>query len=132
MDSLAAAEARVRVVRVLDGVAHVTVPETHYQLQLKVEDGAVVEPGPMSCVVQASALKVHPTTGGGQFIEPSAGAPRIICGLLRAIDPASRRLLVDAVIPMWIQIDETTDLSSLRIGGLVTSYLSSGATIAQA
>ena len=132
VDTVAAEEARVRVVRVLDGTAHVAIPGTNYQLHLNVDDGGAWTTGPVSCVVHAAALKVHPTRGGGQFMEPVIGSPRIICGLLRSIDAKNHRLLVDAVIPMWIAVDETTDLEALHIGGLVTSYVASGATMSVA
>ena len=122
-------EARVRVLRVQDGLATVAVPGSDYQLQLTVQEGASLGLGSATVLVRGVALKVHPTAGGGQFIEPAIGTPRIICGLLRSVDTSHRRLLVDAVIPMVIDVDETTDLGALEMGRLVTTYVASGMTV---
>src|SRR5262245_29397375 len=51
--------------------------------------------------IQAKALRIHPARGGGRFIEPVWGAPRIVAGVVLAIDPANRRVCVDAAVPMW-------------------------------
>ena len=57
--------------------------------------------GPIKGTIHAKALRMHPTRGGGQFIEPVWGAPRIVAGRVRAVDDKGRRVLVDASVPMW-------------------------------
>ncbi len=78
-------------------------------------------------VIQANALRIHPAKGGGQFIEPVWGAPRIVAGKVLSIDEADGRLLVDAGVPMWVKAPSGQDFSVIREGALVNFYVESGA-----
>ncbi len=37
-------------------------------------------------VIHASALRMHAARGGGRFIEPVWGAPRIVAGIVKHVD----------------------------------------------
>ncbi len=77
-------------------------------------------------VIEAVALRIHPAGGGGCFIEPIWGAPRIIAAKVCSVDEANRRVLVDAGVPMWVTAPEGQDLSELHEGQLVNFYVQSG------
>jgi len=77
-------------------------------------------------VIEAVALRIHPARGGGCFIEPIWGAPRIIAATVCSVDEAGRRVLVDAGVPMWVTAPEGQDLSELHEGQLVNFYVQSG------
>lgn len=79
-------------------------------------------------VIQAVALRIHRAQAGGQFIEPIWGAPRIVAGTVGSIDESTRRVLVDASVPMWVTVPVGQDLESLHEGDLVNFYVQSGAT----
>ncbi len=106
------------------------VPHTEYKLHL----APTVPAGEFSKyvgkrirgVIEAVALRIHPARGGGRFIEPVWGAPRIIAGKVCSVDKAKRRVLVDAGVPMWVTATERQDLSELHEGRLVNFYVKSG------
>jgi hypothetical protein len=77
-------------------------------------------------LIHARALRMHPTRGGGRYIEPVWGAPRIVAGRVRAVDGGQRRVLVDAGVPMWVEAPKGQDLASIREGDLVNFYVESG------
>ena len=77
-------------------------------------------------VIEATALRIHTARGGGRFIEPIWGAPRIIAGKVCSVDEAKRRVLVDAGVPMWVTAPQGQDLSELHEGLLVNFYVQSG------
>ena len=79
-------------------------------------------------VVEAEAMRFHAASGGGKFIEPVIGEPRIVAGTVRAIDAEARRVLIDIAMPVWITLQDDQDLDVFAGGSLVTGYLRSGAT----
>lgn len=123
--------ARVRVAG-LDGTTlRVSVPGTSYVLTFDAGDGAAALRGLAGRVVQgrveAQALRLHRAGGGGRFVEPLIGAPRIIQGLVRAIDQQGRRLLVETAVPMWLTLAEGDRPEEFAEGDLVNCYVASGA-----
>jgi len=77
--------------------------------------------------IHARALRMHAARGGGRFIEPMWGAPRIVAGRVRALDGPQRRLLVDTGVPMWVEAPNDQDLGVIREGELINFYVESGA-----
>ena len=103
---------------------------TDYYLYLRVEDGSMLSDRVgkrVRGVIHGRALRLHPTAGGGRFVEPLVGEPRIVTGTLRAVDDAGSRLLVDVSVPMWLETEPDQDFDGLALGGLVTCYVESGA-----
>ena len=78
--------------------------------------------------VHAKALRLFKAAGGGRFIEPIIGEPRIVAGAVLAIDESKRRLLVDVGIPMWMALADGQSTQDFSIGDLVNCYVESGAT----
>ena len=79
-------------------------------------------------VIHATALRMHPARGGGQFIEPVWGAPRIVAGTVKHVDEPKRRVLVDAGVPMWVTAPPGQDFSVIGEGELINFYVESGTT----
>ena len=79
-------------------------------------------------VIHASALRMHPARGGGRFIEPVWGAPRIVAGTVMHVDEPKRRVLIDAGVPMWVTAPPGQDFSVIGEGELINFYVKSGAT----
>ena len=77
--------------------------------------------------VHARAQKMHVATGGGEFIEPLIGHPRIVQGKVRQSDAAANALLIEAVVPMWMTVAAGQSASDMPIGALVNFYVESGA-----
>ncbi len=77
--------------------------------------------------IEANALRIHPAEGGGRFIEPVWGHPRIVAGTVLFADPDSGRILVDVAIPMWITAPPQQDFAVIQPGNLVNFYIESGA-----
>ncbi len=82
--------------------------------------------------IQAKALKIHPASGGGRFIEPAYGAPRIVAGVVLEVDVQSRTVLVDVAIPMRVTLHDSKDLNICQVGELVNFYVESGTSFTPA
>ena len=124
--------ARGTLVSFDDDCLVLAVPHTEYRIHLvpTVPAGEInVAVGKrIKGVIQAKALRIHPASGGGQFIEPVWGAPRIVAGKVIAVDEPNGRVLVDVSVPMWVTAPDGQDFSVIRPGELVNFYVESGAT----
>lgn len=78
--------------------------------------------------IEASALSVHRASGGGRFIEPIMGEPRIIAGRVLDIDVEASRIMVDSVVPMTLTISMHEDLEQCEAGVFINCHVQSGAT----
>jgi hypothetical protein len=107
-------------------------PHTEYRLRLRLtvpRSEIVVPPSKrIRGTIRAEALRLHPASGGGRFIEPIWGEPRIVAGTVLAIDEAQRTVLVDAVVPIVLATREDQDFAVIAPGGLVNGHVRSGAT----
>jgi hypothetical protein len=80
--------------------------------------------------VQGEALRIHATSataGGGRFIEPVIGPPRIVAGRIKSLDQASNQLVVDVAVPFVLSPLPEQDWSILEVGRMVNCYIKSGA-----
>ena len=119
---------------VLDEIASdkivITVPGTSYKLHLATSgNGASItaEPGKrIKGIIHAKALRMHSAKAGGKFIEPIWGEPRIVSGLVLAIDESKNRLLVDVSLPMWVEVYEGQQAQQFAVGQMVNFYVQSG------
>ena len=106
------------------------VHHTEYKLHLvpAVPPGEITATvgSPIKGTIHARALRMHVARGGGRFIEPVWGAPRIVAGTVRALDEQQRRLLVDTGVPMWVEAPQDQDVGTIREGELVNFYVESG------
>ncbi len=124
--------ARGTLASIDDGQLVLAVDHTDYRIQLAmtVPAGEIDVPvgKRIKGVIHATALRMHPARGGGRFIEPVWGAPRIVAGTVVTVDEANRRVLVDAGVPMWVTAPPGQDFSVIGEGELVNFYVESGAT----
>ena len=113
-----------------DGIV-LRLPHTDYRLHLKLAVPAgQVTAGPgqrIAGTIEARALRIHPAAGGGRFLEPIIGEPRIVAGAVLAVEKDRRRVLIDAAAPMWLTTEEDQDFGVIAAGGLVNCYVRSGA-----
>jgi hypothetical protein len=79
-------------------------------------------------VVNANALRIHPAAGGGRFIEPIYGMPRIVAGDVVSADEPAGRVVVRSAIPMVLATLQGQDFSILTPGTLVNFYVQAGAS----
>jgi len=111
-----------------------SVPGTDYRLHLAPAVPAkpiATPPGKrLKGAIHARALRIHPAKGGGRFIEPIDGMPRIVAGAVLSVDAEARQAIVDVGVPMVVSMREDQDLSVLVEGELVNFYVESGATFA--
>jgi len=124
--------ARVRIESASDLEIVLTIPGSVYCLHLK--PGAPLaafpsEPGRRaSGVVRGRALRMHKAAAGGSFIEPIEGHPRIVQGAVIAADLERNRLLIRAVVPIWLDVCAGQLASDFQTGDLVNFYAESGMT----
>ena len=115
------------------GELELGVPGTEYRLHLACEgDPARLVPHPASKrvkgTVHGKALKLSKAHGGGRFIEPLWGHPRIVQGTVIESDAAGNRLLVDLAMPAWLTLEAGQSTAEFPRGTLVNMYLASGMT----
>lgn len=120
--------ARCIVVSATEQKLVLAIPRTDYRLHLVPNGAITIPPGKrIKGVIQAKALRLYATQGGGKFIEPVIGQPRIVAGLVLEVDAANRRILVDAATPMWLTLDERQPRLDVPVGAMVNCYVESGA-----
>jgi hypothetical protein len=122
---------QVRLEDTSDGGFVVSVPGTQYHLRLHPTAAVTTPVGRrLRGVIAGTAQKLHRAHAGGEFIEPSEGHPRIVQGRVRESDPAGNRLLVQAVVPMWITLSAGQSARDFHAGDFVNFYMESGVTFA--
>lgn len=107
------------------------IPGTDYRLHLApaVPASSITTPvgKRLRGTIEAEALRIFTAQGGGQFIEPIEGAPRIVAGRVLAVDAAQRRLLVNVATPMWLKLLPEQPIEQFAEGAMVNCYVESGA-----
>lgn len=123
---------RAIVKSVHDRTIVLLLPGTEYELHLRAGagcEGLQARIGKrVSGTIEAHALRMFVAQGGGRFIEPIQGEPRIIAGRVIAVDQTNRRVLVDVAAPIWMTLEEKQVADAFAVGDLVNCYLQSGAT----
>ena len=113
-----------------DDTIIISLPHTEYRLHLvpTVPAAAITTPigKRLKGTIHAKALRMFKAAGGGQFIEPLEGAPRIVAGRVLHVDAAGRRLLVDVAAPMWMTLADDNDPGEFAVGDMVNCYVESG------
>ena len=109
----------------------ISVPGTDYMLRLHLKGPTGVAVGKrIAGVITGNAQKIHRAQAGGEFIEPVEGHPRIVQGRIRAIDAEGNRVLVHAVVPMWVTPAAGQSARDFHAGDFVNFYMESGVTFA--
>ena len=108
------------------------IPGSEYQLALDLAEGANVDGHELRRrirgKVHGQALKVHQPTAGGNFIEPVHGHPRIVQGTVLATSPGTGHVLIDLVVPVWVELMAPQSASEFSTGDLLNFYMNSGIT----
>lgn len=112
----------VKVCGAEDGTIDVAIPRTAYRIRL---DGSGVVGERTEGCIQATALKVHVASGGGRFIQPVNGEPRIVAGHVVALDADGA--VVRSVVPVRICFEDAASAESIAVGDLVNFHVRSGA-----
>ena len=108
-------------------------PGTDYVLDLSIADSRNFADGQrFKGRIAGQALRMFATAGGGAFIEPAVGEPRIVAGRVLTVDVARRRILIEAVVPMWLDFDDRQPAEQFVVGELVNCYVASGIAITPA
>jgi hypothetical protein len=107
-----------------------SVPGTDYQIHLvptvPASDIRIPVGKRVKGTIHAKALRMFAANGGGQFIEPIWGEPRIVAGLVLAVDEPNRRVLVHTGVPMWMTLEDRQAADLFKVGQLVNCYVQSG------
>ena len=82
--------------------------------------------------IHANALRMFKAKGGGRFIEPVWGEPRIVAGFVLAVDEPNRRVLVDVAVPIWMTLEDRQLPNMFNVGDLVNCYLKSSTRFGRA
>lgn len=107
----------------------ISLPGTDYRLRFTQAGPTAAHPGKrVKGVVRMKALRMHKAEAGGAFIEPIMGQPRIVQGVVRGVDAAANRLLVDVVVPMWVEPFDGQQATEFTAGDMVNFYAQSGAS----
>ena len=126
-DSIAIA--RGTLLELAEGRLVLGVPGTEYRLHLvpTISHEEITTPvgKRIRGEIVAEALKINRERGGGGFIEPVWGEPRIVGGKVLAVEAG--RVLVEAAVPMWVVLDgagqSATDFAA---GQMINFYVRSG------
>lgn len=113
-----------------EGKLVVKVAHTKYQLHLDASDNdnSLKQGDRVHGIVRGESLRMHVAHGGGKFIEPVWGTPRIVAGVVLEADAGKRTVIVDAVAIFHLTVPAEQDFSILAPGALVNFYIKSGAT----
>lgn len=110
----------------------VSIPRTSYRLHVTptVASSAIgtADGKRIKGILRGKAQRMHVASAGGRFIEPVYGHPRIVQGTVLSIDPEHNRVLVEMVIPAWLDVAEGQKASEFAAGQLVNMYIESGMT----
>ncbi len=130
MSTIAAVDAaRLVVEEVRTGVVTVSVPRTAYRIDLADASTGSAFPAAgshVTAVIHAKGLKMHRPQGGGTFIEPVQGSPRIVQGRVLATDTVRNAVLVHAAVPIWIAVPAGQAAADFGTGDLLHCYVDSG------
>ena len=108
-----------------------SVPGTDYLLDLVAAGTTATPVGKrLTGTISARAQKFHRATAGGEFIEPVEGHPRIVQGRIRSVDASTNRVLVQAVVPMWVGVAAGQAAGEFHAGDFVNFYMESGVSFA--
>ncbi|MFM7260019.1 MAG: hypothetical protein ACKO3W_05385, partial [bacterium] len=125
------AACRVRLEEATSSDIVVSIPGTEYVLALRAGGPTSAAPGKrLSGTLSGRAQKFHRATAGGEFIEPVEGHPRIVQGRIREVDPTGNRVLLQAVIPMWVTLETGQSARDFAAGDFVNFYMESGVVFA--
>lgn len=109
-----------------EGQIVLRLPKSNYQLHLAT-DRTFAAGQRVRGIVRGESLRMYPAHGGGKYIEPVWGHPRIVSGVVLGADPQSRTAIIDAVAIFHLAVPANQNFDVLAPGALVNFYIKSGA-----
>lgn len=116
---------RVEVTRVEGEDVVLALHDSAYAIRLRWAGDDAPSTGVVTGRIQVRALRLHGSSAGGRFIEPVAGAPRIVSGTVEAIDAGSATIALRSVVQMQVALERREDLALCHVGGLVNFHVRS-------
>lgn len=106
------------------------VPNTSYQLHLLPLGAVSVSPGKrLVGVIRVQARRVDNVKSGGRYVEPVAGRPRRVQGVVIATDMSSNTITVNAGVPIVLKLtDERQRADQFKESDFVSCDVLYGAT----
>jgi hypothetical protein len=117
-----------------DAQVSITIPGTDYRLDLEVYQRPAHPLGKrIAGTIRGQARRVDIVKTGGRYIEPVAGKPRRVQGVVAATDSGENSITVDAVVPIVCRLtDARQRAEQFRPGDLVAFDLMPGASFTPA
>ncbi len=116
---------RIEVERVEGDDVVLSLHESAYAIRLRWAGDDAPSTGVVAGRIQVRALRLHGSSAGGRFIEPVAGAPRIVSGTVEAIDAGSATIAIRSVVQMQVALERREDLALCHVGGHVNFHVHS-------
>lgn len=107
------ATAKGTVTSVRNGIVTFRPAGTRYELHLSSTWNGTLDK-PVKCVIRVNARKVYTVPGGGNFITPIFGPPRIVQGMVRTAD--QRSLVLQAGCPIHVELPAAENAIDLDDG----------------
>ena len=114
---------------VQDDQVVVSGPGNAYRIRLQWAGDGTPEAGRLPAEIHAHALRVHPASAGGRFIEPVNGAPRIVAGTIEAVDTQAAIVALRSVVPMRVALADRGDLEHCTVGATVNFHVQSDSSL---
>jgi len=117
-----------RVAALEEGFLTLAVPGTDYRLRLALRAPLQAPIGAkVRGAIQARARRVDKAPSGGCYIEPVIGRPRRVQGRVAQTLPERNALLVQAGVPVELQLTESQRAEDFQPGQIVTTDVEPGA-----
>lgn len=106
-----------------------SIPKSDYRIHL-VPTGAIKAAvgDRITGRIEAAARRIDLCYTGGTFVDPVYGRPRNIQGRIRAIQPSDNTLLVQAGVPMYVNVRAPQRAEQFQVGQVIHCAVDRGAT----
>jgi hypothetical protein len=126
--------ARGRILRIENGLVVFNPAATTYEIHLASAGPEMPRPTPymVSAYVRATARKVWTMPGGGNFVTPIFGPPKVVQGRVRYLE--ERLAVIQAGLPVHValpadSVDYDLERGPVVVGGIINATTFPGATI---
>ncbi|GIK20037.1 MAG: hypothetical protein DYG93_06905 [Leptolyngbya sp. PLA2] len=112
--------------------AVITYPNTRYELHLVPRSGITTPPGKRIVgTIHALAKRIDEVGTGGRYVEPVAGRPRRVQGIIVAVEPSTNEIVVNAGVPIHCRpTDPRQKATDFREGQFVSFDVMEGTEFA--
>ncbi len=116
------------------GYVRITYPNSRYELHLRCEPDASLEPGKRIIgTIHARARRIDVVGTGGRYVEPVVGRPRRVQGMIVALETATSEIVVHAGVPIHCKpTDPRQKVTDFEVGQFVSFDVMDGASFKRA